>query len=126
MGSDQTENGSDRTIIGHGGNPPGQGPFLDLSLKIQDGRICGASYETYQCPGSHACGKAICEMVTGRSLGEARTLRHDDLVSRVGPLPPHRQHCYGLALVALADALGALEMSREEGKIQEKRTTCRP
>jgi NifU-like protein involved in Fe-S cluster formation len=99
----------ERTAIGHGGNPPGQGPFITLTLQVQAGMIQKAAYETYPCPGSHACGKAICEMVKGRSVAEARAIQHEELASRVGPLPRHRQIGYGLALLALADALRQLE-----------------
>ncbi len=110
MGSDRAASPSvERIVTGHGGNPPGQGPFMALTLMIQDGVIRKASYETYQCPGTHACGKAICGMVTGRTVEEAGTIRHESLENQVGPLPPHRRHCYGLALLALADALGSFE-----------------
>jgi NifU-like protein involved in Fe-S cluster formation len=81
---------------------------MKLHLRVKDGRVIEATYETYQCPGSHACGKALCDMLTGRSLEEARALRHGDLVERVGPLPAHRRNCYGLALLSLSDALGKM------------------
>ncbi len=94
-----------RSVTGHGGNPPGQGPFITLRLRVNEAAIVEAAYETYQCPGCHACGKAICELVTGKSIEEAQAIRHELVVSRVGPLPLHRRHCYGLGGLALADAL---------------------
>ena len=115
MGTDRAASPSvERLVTGHGGNPPGQGPFMTLQLVIQDGVIRKASYETYQCPGTRACGQAICGMVTGRTVEEARAIRHDSLANQVGPLPPHRRHGYGLALLALADALGSLEKESKE------------
>jgi nitrogen fixation NifU-like protein len=96
-------------VTGHGGNPPGQGPFITLHLRISQGLIQEATYVTYQCPGSHACGKALCDLVLGKSFKDAGMLRYEHLLDRVGPLPPHRRHCYGLALLALADALGKIE-----------------
>ncbi len=104
----------ERIVTGHGGNPPGQGPFITLRLLIQQRVIEEATYETYQCPGSHACGRALCEMLKGSSVEQARAIRHEALVERVGPLPSHRRHCYGLTLLALADALGKLKPN--EGK----------
>ena len=98
-------------VTGHSGNAPGQGPFMKVHLSIADGIIREATYETYQCPGSMACGKALCEMITGASLEAARAVNHPTLVERVGPLPRHRQICYGLALLALSDALGQLSQT---------------
>jgi NifU-like protein involved in Fe-S cluster formation len=100
----------ERQVTGHGGNPPGQGPFIDVTLVEVGGIIREARYETYQCPGCQACGQAIVALVTGKSLAEARAIRHEDVVQRVGPLTKHRQICYGLAVLALDDALNQLEM----------------
>jgi hypothetical protein len=44
-------------------------------------------------------------MVSGKSVQEARDIRHGDLVGRVGPLPRYRQICYGLAVLALSEAV---------------------
>ncbi len=109
MGTDPgTSAPADRILTGHGGNPPGQGPFIMLHLRLREGVIEGAAYDTYPCPGAHACGKAICDLVTRMRVEDARALRHEHLVERVGPLPAHRRHCYGLALLALTEALRQL------------------
>jgi len=115
MGRDPATRGTlERMVIGHGGNPPGQGPFITLRLYLKEGLIQEASYETYQCPGCHACGKALCEMVRGMSISQAQAVKHQHVVERVGPLPAHRRHCYGLALLALADALNKSDHSISE------------
>jgi NifU-like protein involved in Fe-S cluster formation len=99
----------ERQVVGHGGNPPGQGPFIDVTLTVSGGIIREARYETYQCPGCQACGQAIVGLVTGKRLADARAIRHEDVVQRVGPLAKHRQICYGLAVLALDDALNHLK-----------------
>lgn len=98
-------------VTGHSGNAPGQGPFMKVHFAVADGIISEATYETYQCPGCVACGKALCEMIRGASLETARAVKHPALVERVGPLPRHRQICYGLALLALSDALDQLKVA---------------
>jgi NifU-like protein involved in Fe-S cluster formation len=98
-----------RQVTGHGGNPPGQGPFIDVTLVVFRDIVIEARYETYQCPGCQACGQAIVGLVTGKSLADARAIRHEDVVQRVGPLAKHRQICYGLAVLALDDALNHLK-----------------
>lgn len=92
-------------VTGRAGNAPGQGPFLHVTLQVQGETISQATYETYQCPGCVACGKAICDLAQGLRLEQAAEIGHPVLVERVGPLPRHRQICYGLALLALADAV---------------------
>ncbi len=104
----------DQSVSGHGGNPPGQGPFITLRLRVRERMIEDATYETYPCPGCHACGKAICDLVAKKRVEAAEAIRHDHLVERVGPLPSYRRHCYGLALLALADALGHLAQFQQE------------
>ena len=98
----------EQRVTGRSGNPPGQGPFIHVTLRVSKGIVAEATYETYQCPGCVACGKALCELVTGLHLEQAAKVTHAVLVERVGPLPKHRQHCYVLALLALADAVKQL------------------
>ncbi len=95
----------ERSVTGRAGNPPGNGPFLHLTLQVSGEVIRSATYETYQCPGCQACGKAIVEMVAGKTVAQAASITHPMMVERVGPLAKHRQICYGLALLALDDAL---------------------
>ena len=97
-----------KRATGHAGNPPGHGPFMRVTLCVENGAIREAHFETYQCPGCIACGQAIVAMVSGKSVQEAGAIKHGDLVGRVGPLPRHRQICYGLALLALSEALNEL------------------
>src|SRR5207245_165604 len=111
----QAGSGVERRASGHGGNPPGQGPFVTLHLLIREEIIQEAAYETYQCPGCHACGRAICEMLKGSTLARAAAIEHAALADRVGPLPSHRRHCYGLALLALVNALGQLKIREGRG-----------
>jgi NifU-like protein involved in Fe-S cluster formation len=95
-------------VTGHSGNPPGQGPFMEVTLHVSGGIVLEATYETYPCPGCTACGKAICELSSGKTIDEVRAITHPVLVERVGTLAAHRRICYGLALLALTDALGKL------------------
>lgn len=82
---------------------------MKIHLAVADGIVRESTYETYQCPGCVACGKAICELASGKSIDEAAAITHPILVARVGPLPRHRQICYGLALLALSDAIARLK-----------------
>lgn len=106
-----------RRGTGHSGNTPGQGPFMKVSILVVKGLIHEATFETYQCPGCVACGKAICDLARKKSLAEAASIRHENLVQVVGPLPKHRQICYGLALLALGSALKSLPKEETYGPV---------
>ena len=82
-----------KRVVGHGGNPPGQGPFMRVTIEVQGGVIGHAAYETYLCPACHACGKALCAMVTGRSVADAKAIDRAALAARVGPLPRAKAIC---------------------------------
>ncbi len=100
-------------VSGHGGNAPGQGPFLDVHLGIAEGRVVEARFETYLCPGAHDCGKALVGLVMGRPVEELGKIDRQAVAERVGPLPRARAIGYSLAAVALADALRQLERGPE-------------
>ncbi len=95
-------------VMGHAGNAPGNGPFMRITLRVVTDSILDASYETYQCPACHACGKAVCDLVRGKTIESAKNVRHDNVVELVGPLPQSRSACYGLAVLALSEALDRL------------------
>ena len=78
---------------------------MRVHLSVEGDVIREATFETYPCPGCQACGKAIVELDSGKSCQEASRVRHENPVRRVGPLPKHRQICYGLAVLALSEAL---------------------
>lgn len=106
----------EQVVKGHAGTAPGHGPFIALLLRVSEGAVLEASYETYPCPGANACAKALCALVSGKSLKEAGAIRHDNLVKIVGPLPKHRRISYGLALLALSDALAQIENKEQIGE----------
>jgi len=98
-----------RRVTGHGGNPPGQGPFMTVTLLVGDGVVRKASYETYQCPACHDCGKALLAMVRAKTLDDAEAVTWQALAERVGPLPRAKRICISLAVLALAEALKRLD-----------------
>jgi len=83
--------------------------MLRLTLKIASGRIAEIRFKAKGCVPSMACASALTELVAGKSLEEARSLRRDALVAAVGGLPQASTHAAQLALDALAAALGQLK-----------------
>jgi len=87
---------------------PACGDIMRLSLKLDGGRIAQARFRTRGCVPSIACGSALTEMLTGKSVPQARALRREDVVAAVGGLENASQHASHLAMDALAAALRQL------------------
>jgi tRNA-specific 2-thiouridylase len=95
--------------VGHAGNPPGQGPFIEVHLSLSPAGQILSAFRTYGCPACIACSQTVCALVRGKSLAEARAVGESTLKERVGELPRAKRHCIGFALEALNHALDAVE-----------------
>jgi len=91
---------------------PACGDILRLSLKMNDGRIVSARFKAMGCVAAMACGSALTEIVTGRSVREAQTLRRDEVLAAIGGLPQASTHAAQLAVDALAAALKQIATNR--------------
>jgi NifU-like protein involved in Fe-S cluster formation len=67
-------------VTGHSGTP-GRGPFLILYLRITEGKITTAKFQTYGCDPNIACSSMLTEIVVGRSLEECSRLTTQILIS---------------------------------------------
>ncbi len=84
---------------------PGRGRHLVLYVQIADGRIGKATYECHGCGVTIACGSAITELITGRTLAECAQLSIGDLVEALDGVPADRADCPEFAMRALRHAL---------------------
>lgn len=85
------------------------GDMLRLTLRIDAGRIAEIRFKAKGCVPSMACASALTELVEGKTLDEARSLRRDSLVAAVGSLPQASTHAAQLALDALSVALSQVK-----------------
>jgi nitrogen fixation NifU-like protein len=88
---------------------PACGDVLKLTLKLAGGRIEAIRFLAKGCVASMACGSALTELVSGKTIEQARELSREVLVHRLGGLPPASAHASHLALDALAAALDQLD-----------------
>jgi nitrogen fixation protein NifU and related proteins len=84
---------------------PACGDVLRLTLKAKDGRITRAQFKAKGCVAAIACGSALTELISGKTLAEIKDLRHNDVQAAVGGLPQASTHAAQLALDALSAAL---------------------
>ena len=99
-------------FVGHAGKPPGQGPYIEISLSVSSDGSLDAAFQTFGCPACIACSEAVCVLARGRRVEEARLIDASSIVARVGELPRVKRHCIALALAALNNALNELEGNR--------------
>jgi nitrogen fixation NifU-like protein len=87
---------------------PACGDVLELTVKVTGGRIAEIRFRAKGCVAAMACGSALTELVSGKTVDEAKKLRREKLLRAVGGLPRASSHASHLAMDALAAALGKL------------------
>ena len=87
---------------------PACGDVLELAVKMVDGRIGEIRFRAKGCVPAMACGSAITEMVTGKTVAEAKAMRREDVERAVGGLPEASGHAAQLAVDALRSVMAKL------------------
>jgi nitrogen fixation protein NifU and related proteins len=90
---------------------PACGDILRLTLRVSGGRIVAARFKAKGCVASMACGSALTELVTGKSVREARAVQLTQITAAVGGLPTASTHAAHLALDVLSAALKQITAS---------------
>jgi nitrogen fixation NifU-like protein len=84
------------------------GDVLRLMARVAGGRLVEVRFKAKGCVTAMACGSALTEMVTGKSLAEAGTITRQQLAEALGGLPPATEHGAQLACDALAELLAKI------------------
>jgi len=87
------------------------GDRLRLSLIVKDNRIEAARYLAYGCPPTLVCGSILTELVSGKTIEEAKQLTRADLLNAIGGLPSRKHHAAALAIETLHSALNQPQKS---------------
>ncbi|HID17514.1 TPA: iron-sulfur cluster assembly scaffold protein [Candidatus Bathyarchaeota archaeon] len=94
----------DATITATEGSPV-CGDVMQLSLKIEEGKIVDAKFLSFGCAANIATGSVLTEMVKGIKVDEAEKITMETVAKEVGGLPPVKMHCAVLAAKALKKAI---------------------
>lgn len=81
------------------------GDIMRMYLKIEDGIIKDASFKTFGCCAAIASSSVATDMVKGKSVDEALSIKNSDVVNELDGLPPVKVHCSVLAEEAIRKAI---------------------
>lgn len=84
---------------------PQCGDTLRLTLRIDRGVIQEARFKVLGCVAAIAAASRLTELLEGRSLEEAASIRDESVAASLGGLPPEKIRCSVLAEQAVAAAL---------------------
>jgi nitrogen fixation NifU-like protein len=82
---------------------PGNGPFMVLSLREQEGCITAARFQSYGCGPTIASGSMLTEMIIGRTIEECAKPTAEELIEALDGVPPDKLH--GPALLRVPGTL---------------------
>jgi nitrogen fixation NifU-like protein len=81
------------------------GDVMHLYIKVENNKIIDAKFETLGCCAAIAFSDLLCDLAKNKTIEEALKITKDDLVKKLGGVPPAKLHCSLLAVDALHKAI---------------------
>ena len=100
---------------------PACGDVMKLQIKVNDdGIIEDAKFKTYGCGSAIASSSLVTELVKGRSIDDAETIKNTEIASELA-LPPVKIHCSILAEDAIKAAVHDYKNKKEGIKVEHEK-----
>ncbi len=90
------------------------GDTMQISIRVENGRIKESRFITDGCGVSIACGSMLTEIVKDKAIEEVLMINSDDLLRSLDGLPDEHAHCSVLAVDTLREAIQDYRASRLE------------
>ena len=81
------------------------GDIMHLEIKVVDGKIKDIGFKTFGCGAAIASSDVVCELAKGKTLEEAKKITKQDIIKKLGGMPPIKVHCSVLGIEALKKAI---------------------
>ena len=97
---------------------PACGDVMKLSIKVNDetGIIEDAKFKTYGCGSAIASSSLVTELLKGKTIDEASTIKNSDIAEELA-LPPVKIHCSVLAEDAIKSAIADYTKKKSQKEI---------
>lgn len=81
------------------------GDVMWIYIKVKDGIIVDAKYETFGCVAAIATSTTAIDMILGKPIEEALTISNKAVIEALDGLPPEKVHCSVLAEEGIKSAI---------------------
>ena len=92
---------------------PSCGDYIELSLRIEQGKIAELKYLVFGCIGAISTSSALSELALNKSIDEAMLITDDDVVAYLKGIPENKRHCSLLGVKGLQAALDQYQAAKK-------------
>ena len=89
------------------------GDSMKIFINVENNRITDIKFQTFGCAAAIATSSMMTELVLGKTLDDALSIKDVDVAEALGGLPPHKMHCSNLAEEALRVAIEDYKRKRD-------------
>ena len=95
------------------------GDIMKIYILVENGKITDAKFKTFGCVSAIASTDTACEMIKGKTVDAALKITNQDVMDRLGGLPPQKIHCSVLAQETIAAAVK--DYKKRQAKLAAKK-----
>jgi len=108
-----------KTFNGRGtAGDPRCSDVVDIKIQLENGRIKKACFKVFGCPGAVSATDVFLDMIKGKTIKEALSVKEKDIARALGGLPIESMHCTHLPMEAFRNAKKNYEHSIRKEKKQ--------